>query len=434
MAEPEDRVDRAPGAEPAPGDPGAPPEPTGVLAVLGELEIAHEELRVAELELARNRRQVREMIEQHETGQRWREHLFALLPAGVVVTDGMGLVMEANDTAAAILGVRPSLLARKPLPVYVDAADRRMVRDLIAELVRGEPELRATVALQVRGGEKRSVELIGLRDPAVTPAVIRWLLMPSTRPVRAPSAEPGPPGEGDEGVRIAATIARLCGLTADTSEPQRLLTDIAVTARSALPDGTAVSVTLGDPLAPDRLATDSTEAQRLDGLQLQTGEGPGVEAYLSGMDVVVTDLTDDGRWPRLARASRAQVLRSVLALPIRSGDQRAGVVALYGRTPGLFSSDQAVRVGDIVAASVAAVLRAVNERSSLQALVHHLERALSSRAVIEQAKGMVMAQFGGTADEAFARLVAYSTRNNVKLRDLAALIVEGGGTRRLQGL
>jgi AmiR/NasT family two-component response regulator len=45
--------------------------------------------------------------------------------------------------------------------------------------------------------------------------------------------------------------------------------------------------------------------------------------------------------------------------------------------------------------------------------------------VIDQAKGMVMARLGIDADEAFARLVKLSSHLNVKLRDLAALIVEG---------
>jgi AmiR/NasT family two-component response regulator len=67
----------------------------------------------------------------------------------------------------------------------------------------------------------------------------------------------------------------------------------------------------------------------------------------------------------------------------------------------------------------------VAEREAMQALAANLERALSSRAVIDQAKGMVMARLGIDADEAFARLVKLSSHLNVKLRDLAALIVEG---------
>jgi hypothetical protein len=62
--------------------------------------------------------------------------------------------------------------------------------------------------------------------------------------------------------------------------------------------------------------------------------------------------------------------------------------------------------------AVAAVLRDVSERASLQALVRHLERALDSRAVIERAKGIVMAHHGGTPEEASARPVALSSRSS----------------------
>ena len=58
-------------------------------------------------------------------------------------------------------------------------------------------------------------------------------------------------------------------------------------------------------------------------------------------------------------------------------------------------------------------------------LAAHLETALTSRATIDQAKGVVMARLGVSADEAFTRLVAISNRLNVKLRDLAGLVLEG---------
>jgi AmiR/NasT family two-component response regulator len=61
----------------------------------------------------------------------------------------------------------------------------------------------------------------------------------------------------------------------------------------------------------------------------------------------------------------------------------------------------------------------------MQTLAENLERALTSRAVIDQAKGVIMARLGVNADDAFARLVSLSSRLNVKVRDLAGLIVEG---------
>ena len=391
-----------------------------------DLEVVHEELRVAEEELSENRAQLQELAARFESGQRWREHLFGLLPVGVVVTDHVGTVHSANGAAAALLGVRPALLTRKPLLVYVDAAERRLVRDLLAHLARGEPELRASVTLRARCGELRPVELIALPDPATCPPLIRWLLV-------AREAERTPEAGHEDGLRAATAIARLCALPLDAVDLQHLLGEIALVVRSAVPGGTAVSVSLGDPAAPARLASDSADAQQFDGLQLQLGEGPCVDAYRGGRPVVASDITVDARWPRLATASRSQSVHSVLALPIRPAAERTGVLNVYGREPGVFA-ERAVRIGEIVASAVAAVLHAVDERSSLHALADHLERALNSRAVIEQAKGIVMAHHGGTPDEAFARLVAFSSRHNVKLRDVAGLIVQGGGTMPLSGL
>jgi GAF domain-containing protein len=292
-------------------------------------------------------------------------------------------------------------------------------------MTEGAYDPRAVVTLQ-SSEENATVELIGLRDPTAGPPASRWLLM-----ARADRASRGSraAGGGDAGVddlRAATAIAQLWRLPSELVDPQRLLGQMTSVVRSAIQSAATVSITLGDPVAPDRLASDSADAQHLDGLQFRLGVGPCVNAYRESAAVVVADLATDLRWPRLAAASRGQSLHSVLALPIRLSDTRAGVITVYGREPGVFG-ERSVRTGELISAAVAAVLRGAEERASLQNLVHHLERALSSRATIEQAKGIVMAHFGGTADEAFARLVAYSSTHNTKLRDVAALIVEGGG-------
>jgi AmiR/NasT family two-component response regulator len=70
----------------------------------------------------------------------------------------------------------------------------------------------------------------------------------------------------------------------------------------------------------------------------------------------------------------------------------------------------------------------------LKGLVANLETALTSRAVIDQAKGILMARLDIDADEAFARLAKLSSRLNVKLRDLARLVVEGQADRVIAAL
>jgi PAS domain S-box-containing protein len=415
-----------------------PRVPETVLRAAGELEVTQEELRVAEAALAEQREQMKRLLDRHEDTRRWQDQVFAALPIGVLVTDGEGKILQANASAADLLGVHAVRLRGKPLQVYVETIDRRQVRDLLTRAAGGDDDLRAAVRLTPRSGYPLPADLIALPDGEAHPLTVRWTVLPRTAApsAAAPSAAdpslayPAPePGDGydDDSLQLAAALAQLCGLPADTADRQRMLGRIALVIAAAVPGATTVSITIGDPVAPDRLASDSSHAQVLDGMQLRAGEGPCVDAFRQGAVVLTGDVTADARWPRLGAAARAQPLRSVLALPIRVGQERTGVLNTYASRTGAFGQ-QSIRVGEVVAEAVAAVLRDASEHEALQGLVHHLERALSSRALIEQAKGIVMAHHGGTADEAFARLVAFSSRRNVKLRELAEQIVREPAT------
>jgi hypothetical protein len=62
-------------------------------------------------------------------------------------------------------------------------------------------------------------------------------------------------------------------------------------------------------------------------------------------------------------------------------------------------------------------------RNQLREELEGLRRAMEHRAVIEQAKGIIMASTGRTPDEAFELLRQQSQHSNMKLRDIAADIV-----------
>jgi AmiR/NasT family two-component response regulator len=100
------------------------------------------------------------------------------------------------------------------------------------------------------------------------------------------------------------------------------------------------------------------------------------------------------------------------------------VLNVYSTQVDAFGPDSR-RIAELVAAAVGGVLQNVAEREALRALTANLEKALTSRAAIDQAKGVLMARLGIGPDDAFARMVALSNRLNVKLRDLAQLVIEG---------
>lgn len=159
----------------------------------------------------------------------------------------------------------------------------------------------------------------------------------------------------------------------------------------------------------------------LDRLQLRWDEGPLVEqTRRKGADVSVVDLDEavEARWPNWTPRARTLGAGSVLTVtvPCGTGRRTTTVTTLLGDRPGAFTSASAERATS-VAAPVAVALAARRKCDGL-------ERAVSSRDVIGQAKGVLVERFRIDADEAFDRLVRASQETNTKLVDVATWFME----------
>ncbi|SFP21264.1 PAS domain S-box-containing protein [Geodermatophilus dictyosporus] len=420
---------------------GTPQSVDEVVAQLAALDIRHEELQVVSEELRAQQEQVTELLQQHEAELRWRSHLAAVVPLGLALTDGNGKLLEVNPALAQSVGVGFSRLLGKPLSVYLAPEDAPAFRKALRSLT-GPPaaEQRLTVTLHPRGGTRRCAELFGFTEvsgPLPSAARVQWVLAPwdeardQDATAGLPRTGPASPGPQESGaaapadvVGLAASFVEMSALPVEEPDRQRLLSRMATLVRSAVPGADWVSITLGSPLEPQRVGSDSAEAQDFDGRQLRVQEGPCWQAYATGLEVVTGDVTTDERWPQLRALGGPTAVRSVLAIPISDGGQGAAVVNVYaGRRDAFGPANR--RIGELAAAAVTGVLQNVAERESLRSLASNLETALTSRAVIDQAKGVLMHRIGVDADEAFARLVTLSSRLNVKLRDLARLVAEG---------
>jgi PAS domain-containing protein len=396
--------------------------PAAAFDVLADLEVAHEELKVAEEEVRVQQEQIEGLLSRYEAERRWRSQLSGLVPVALARTDGAGKLVDANSALAALLRVPLPRLAGKPLSVYLQPEDVSPFRSAVRALATGAADQqRLRITLTGRGPAATRAELFGFPDAAAGQTAetrLQWVLLPATEgPGRAAS---GPV----DTLALAAVLAELAALPIGNEDRQRLLSRLAVLVQSAVPASTAVSITLGSPVDPQQLGSDSTVAQELDGRQLQAGEGPCWHAHATGVVVTVDDLPSDDRWPRLRPLLSDSPVRSVLALPLREGGEPVGVVNVYAAEAGAFTGDNR-RIAELVTAAVGGVLQTVAERESLRDLAANLEKALTSRATIDQAKGVLMARLGVSPDEAFTRLVALSNRLNVKLRDLAQLVVDG---------
>lgn len=220
----------------------------------------------------------------------------------------------------------------------------------------------------------------------------------------------------------ARILARLAQLVAADDRREALAGRLAEACRLIL-DVTATAITVENTTA-DRLTLVATneQAARLEDLQEILGEGPGTEAYTSGLAVIAT--LDDAarRWGEFAAAAREAVGPvTVHAMPTRPGGEVIGVLTLY-QLPG--SADIAQLDGaQFLADAVGAAL--------LSDPPHGTEPVddgpWSARSEIHQATGMVVAQLALLPEDALAILRAHAFAHDTSLAEIAHLVV----TRRL---
>ena len=194
-----------------------------------------------------------------------------------------------------------------------------------------------------------------------------------------------------------------------------------------------VGVTILSAGRPHTAAYTTVQTLEIDAVQYALDDGPCLDAARRRRENRVDDLVvDDGRWPEFAKECRDDGMRSLLALPLISGDECVGAINLYGWAPNAFDAFDASLVR-VAASRCADAVVAVSTLDGVQRLAGQLEQAMASRAVIEQAKGVIMAMRGVPEHEAFEVLRKSSQDRNVKVRELAHQIVTGVITREEQG-
>lgn len=226
--------------------------------------------------------------------------------------------------------------------------------------------------------------------------------------------------------RFAEVIARLYRLhNADSREVTLTkLADLAVLAVDGC-DLSGVSLTTEGRLVTDACTDDVV--RDVDDAQYALEDGPCVQALHQRESTRIDDTATDRRWPGFASAARELQVLSSCSVPLVVDGEALGVLNLYSRRTGAFrDSEPAAR--EYGAHAALALSNANRLRASVE-LTNQLEQALVSRAAIEQAKGVLMAQMSITADDAFDELIRRSQSANRKLRDVANDIVGDASTQ-----
>ncbi len=203
-----------------------------------------------------------------------------------------------------------------------------------------------------------------------------------------------------------------------------VLSEIALIAARGVPGAESVSTTL---LRGDKAYTaahSSEMALVADELQYDEGYGPCMDAGRGGVVLRIDDTLTEERWPTYVARVREQGVRSSLSVPLPYQGSSIGALNVYSSRPGAFVSAESLAAARDVAESIAVAVLNVAAHHRLGEQARNMRIAMETRAVIEQAKGVLMAQRRVTADEAFEILRDASQRYNRKLREIALGIVQ----------
>lgn len=199
----------------------------------------------------------------------------------------------------------------------------------------------------------------------------------------------------------------------------------------------AASVTMSEPNGQFRtVSSTNDDVSDLDAQQYRLGDGPCLAAARDHQPHLIDSTAAETRWPEFCERAATAGIASVLAVPL-GVDSSVGALNFYARSAQAFSGSD-VRLATlfsaqaaVAAANAATFADAQGERALL---ARRLQDALHSRAVIDQAVGIMMEREGLSPDDAFQMLRTASQRLNVKVRIIAGEIVESvrvkeGGSR-----
>lgn len=221
----------------------------------------------------------------------------------------------------------------------------------------------------------------------------------------------------------------LAGVVAGAATLEQLLDQVAVSAARAIPDADGVGICLLRVEQADNriqaLASSHPFVDAIDAIQYDVlDEGPCITAAAEREPVRTGNVTADSRWPRFGPRVGRMGVHSVLSLPMLMPDGAVvGAINTYSRARDSFD-EHAVKLGMLFAAPAGLAVHNAQVLAQAQTRAAQLQAALGSRAIIDQAIGIIRSRSGATAEEGFGRLREISQGENVKLSLVAERVVE----------
>ena len=210
---------------------------------------------------------------------------------------------------------------------------------------------------------------------------------------------------------------------------ESFLQQVTDAAARVLPDRPSASVTVLRRAIPSTVAASDPLAVVLDEAQYRAGGGPCLEAATTGSPAEVVDTAAERRWAEFAALAAGHGFGSVFSYPLPPHEQLSAGLNIYSPRPRAADERTRALVARFAAYAVVPVSNMYLYRSAVER-AEHLQVALDSRSVIDQAKGILMERFKLTADQAFQALARVSMERNVRVREVAQRFVETGDLPR----
>jgi ANTAR domain-containing protein len=222
---------------------------------------------------------------------------------------------------------------------------------------------------------------------------------------------------------LAQEAAELLSI-ANASE-SRSLNRLVVLAARQVPACSGATAVLWRGDEPAVRAASHPDLPELDDVQLASGRGPALDALSGAGPVNCPDTLAEDRWPEYTGAALRRGVRCCVTLAYRS-EPDAVTLSLVGARPRALEPGQ---LAELLTAFGGAVMGNAAEYGEAKRTALQLRAAAESRALVDQAKGMLMQALGCSAEDALARLRQISQERNLRVTDVARTIIESRGAR-----
>jgi GAF domain-containing protein len=223
----------------------------------------------------------------------------------------------------------------------------------------------------------------------------------------------------------ARALEQLGSLALREHSMETLLQRVVDLTKTVMPGNTEASISLMTNDKPKTAVFTGRLALDMDESQYGRGYGPCLHAATTGELIEIADARTDTRWPDYMASAVEHGTLSSLSVPLPISEGMAGGMNIYAREAHAFDEDTRSAAQKFVPYAAVAVAN-MQAYQDARDMADNLQTALESRAVIDQAKGILMERFKLTADQAFQVLARTSMQRNAKLRAIAQNLVETG--------